>query len=314
MNSTAEIALAAIEAAFRNCPRATYLVDPEGRLLCANKAAGRIAPTERGMLLSEIAVIETGAVQSLLMTATQSSGPVPMRLRIGQRTHAFVAWRVDPLPGGETALVMLKATPAQEFARRALRAQTVTHRAERELSLAEAERERLRAEARRLRVLADIDRMTGLLNASAFADRCRIILRDGGRGILAFADLDRFKPVNDRFGHEAGDFVIATIARRLKQEVRQRDMVGRLGGDEFGLWFDRFDEGRMPGLVARLTEEIERPILWQPDDGGAEIALRVSASIGWAVAGPETTSYSGLRMAADSHMYSVKGQRGGLRA
>lgn len=93
---------------------------------------------------------------------------------------------------------------------------------------------------------ARTDSLTGLLNRRAFLDelarRIDRLDREGLPGTLMFVDVDSFKPLNDRFGHDAGDAALMGIAALLRNLVRPADLVARLGGDEFALWLDGADE------------------------------------------------------------------------
>jgi diguanylate cyclase (GGDEF)-like protein len=92
---------------------------------------------------------------------------------------------------------------------------------------------------------ARTDPLTGLLNRRAFLEEMERHIdrldREDQPGTLLFADLDDFKPVNDRLGHEAGDEVLLRTAMILRSAVRPSDVIARLGGDEFALWLDGAD-------------------------------------------------------------------------
>jgi diguanylate cyclase (GGDEF)-like protein/PAS domain S-box-containing protein len=149
-----------------------------------------------------------------------------------------------------------------------------------------------------LRHQADHDDLTGLLSRRAFEERVGHQLDTApGRGAVGFIDLDRFKDVNDRHGHEVGDAVLATIARRLGHTLRESDHVGRYGGDEFVVFCPDTDD---PGLVAaRIRRVCDEPVTF---DGGT---WAPSASIGVALAEPGET-VSDLVRRADQAMFSIK--------
>nr|WP_255424893.1 GGDEF domain-containing protein [Spiribacter sp. 2438] len=88
-----------------------------------------------------------------------------------------------------------------------------------------------------LRQQANYDPLTGMANRRMLSDRLAQSIRrtrfSGEPFVLGMLDLDRFKAINDRFGHDAGDEVLCEVARRLSGSVREEDMVARLGGDEF---------------------------------------------------------------------------------
>jgi diguanylate cyclase (GGDEF)-like protein/PAS domain S-box-containing protein len=114
-------------------------------------------------------------------------------------------------------------------------------------------RDRRRAEER-LKDLADHDSLTGLLNRRRFDEELRSVVqrlrRYGGRAALLLLDVDRFKAVNDTHGHKAGDDVLVAVAGALRRRLRATDIVGRIGGDEFGVLLleTGADESRLVAL------------------------------------------------------------------
>jgi diguanylate cyclase (GGDEF)-like protein len=166
---------------------------------------------------------------------------------------------------------------------------------------------------RHLEEAANIDGKTGLLNAAAWHERAERALRngsrtDGPRGVLVL-DLDHFKAVNDTHGHLAGDQVLAAVAGALRAEVRDRDLVGRFGGEEFVVLLDGPAAGgaaeletvaeRIRRRVADLRVEIATP------DGPLTVA-GLTVSIGGAVAPAEGTDLRTLLQVADTALYAAK--------
>lgn len=126
---------------------------------------------------------------------------------------------------------------------------------------------------------------------------------DGTKGLaVLFCDLDGFKSINDRFGHNAGDAVLIEVARRLSGGVRDGDTVARLGGDEFVVLADGLGRADAQDLAVRLRNEIIQPIRV---DGRA---MRVGASfgIGWAHCGMTADE---VLKSADERMYVEKRSR-----
>lgn len=149
--------------------------------------------------------------------------------------------------------------------------------------------------------------LTGLPNRNLFLDRLRHALsrarRSGGKVAVMFMDLDRFKIVNDSMGHEAGDRLIAAVARRVRSVVRDADTVARLGGDEFGILLEFNISPRDAEAVAeRVLQELEPPFTFS----GQEIYI--SASLGIAFTTPETEDPEDLLRYADVAMYRAKGE------
>jgi diguanylate cyclase (GGDEF)-like protein/PAS domain S-box-containing protein len=165
-----------------------------------------------------------------------------------------------------------------------------------------------RAEAR-LQILVDRDHLTGLANRSFLEEVARLALiraqdQHDKLAVLTL-DLDGFKGINDRFGHPAGDIVLKTIAERLVEQVRDSDVVARVGGDEFMVLLPKVSGPKAVADVARrLLAATERTIPL-PDDGRGDEA-RISTSIGIALYPTHSDNFEGLTMAADRAMYVVK--------
>ncbi len=154
---------------------------------------------------------------------------------------------------------------------------------------------------------ARTDPLTGLLNRRAFLEemerRIERLDREIQAGTLMFVDLDHFKPVNDRLGHECGDQVLLRAAEVLRNAVRPTDLVARLGGDEFALWMDGADHmtaaERADWLCVQVPDRLRG---FAGDDG-----MTPTASIGIATreAGSDEP-ISNLLRRADHAMYRVK--------
>lgn len=159
------------------------------------------------------------------------------------------------------------------------------------------------------RALHDV--LTGLPNRALFGDRLQHALQRAGRsegdqpgvGVL-FIDLDRFKPVNDTFGHARGDAVLCVVAERISGCLRGSDTAARLGGDEFAVLLeDLGSETQAAELAQRVIEAIIAPIQLPEQE------VYVGASVG--VATGVDRSAAELLRAADTAMYSAKdGGRG----
>ena len=152
---------------------------------------------------------------------------------------------------------------------------------------------------------ADRDGLTGLPNRALVVDRLdHALLRadrtEGDVGVL-FADLDRFKLVNDTLGHETGDRLLLEVATRLSRSIRLGDTVGRLGGDEFVAICEDVTPEALYTIAQRFSEAIAEPV-WID---GREIVC--SASVGMALAGPGARAQQLLRD-ADQAMYRAKEQ------
>lgn len=162
-----------------------------------------------------------------------------------------------------------------------------------------------RTDEDRIARLARRDPLTGVGNRVVLRDRLEHALaqteRTGNRLAVLFIDVDRFKDVNDQFGHDVGDEVLRVIARRLQSVSRRGDTVGRLGGDEFTLILENLDGPTGAATVAqKILDVMEDPV---------EVAgrsIRVSVSIGVALTPDDGEDAATLLQHADRAMYSAK--------
>jgi len=167
--------------------------------------------------------------------------------------------------------------------------------------------ERRRSEAQ-LSALAFTDPVTGLPNRALLLDRLRQLLAESRRIERRFAilaiDLDGFKEVNDRFGHDAGDVVLQTVGRRLAESVREADTVARVGGDELTVLLSHISKRDDAALVAaRMIRALEQPVVVP---GGS---CTVGASVGIVTYPEDGGDFDALLASADAAMYESK--RGG---
>jgi diguanylate cyclase (GGDEF)-like protein len=156
-----------------------------------------------------------------------------------------------------------------------------------------------------IRYMAHHDILTGLPNRALFIDRAEQALALAYRNQLSiavlFIDLDRFKPINDQYGHEAGDVVLRTIGKRLQSLLRASDTVCRQGGDEFVVLLSEFKEREdLENLAYKLRAAIKEPC----DVGGN--LLTVSASIGIALYPEHGETIETVIQCADAAMYQAK--------
>ena len=154
---------------------------------------------------------------------------------------------------------------------------------------------------------AQFDPLTGLLNRVALEARLAEWIahgRESGRQSMfavLFVDLDRFKVINDTYGHDVGDRLLTAIARLLREHVRGDDLVARLGGDEFVVAMPGLRDRHAAGAIASTLVNL----LAAPIDAGGK-TLSVSASIGIAVYPHDGEDVATLITSADSAMYAVK--------
>jgi diguanylate cyclase (GGDEF)-like protein len=167
--------------------------------------------------------------------------------------------------------------------------------------------ERKRMEER-LAYLAYHDELTGLANRAAFLERLEGAIaradREGSRVAVLYLDLDRFKEVNDAFGHGGGDELLKAVAERMQRSVRfGARSVARLGGDEFCAMLEGVANAEeAEGVAARVAEQLAGPY----SVGGHKVSS-VVASVGMAVRPPGAgTSADQLLREADWAMYRTK--------
>lgn len=158
---------------------------------------------------------------------------------------------------------------------------------------------------RQIKHLAHHDTLTGLPNRNLFNDRLGRTLARAYRNesifALMFVDLDKFKPINDTHGHDAGDFVLRGVAERLRASLRASDTIARVGGDEFVVILDNIRDYRAAGDVARkIIDSMIQPFVFEGTD------LQIGASIGIAVYPNDGEDTESLTKAADEAMYAVK--------
>lgn len=190
---------------------------------------------------------------------------------------ALLAWRDTPFDEDESAILTALAAPVAALHDSAAR-------------------------RRALDQAARTDPLTGLLNRRGFAEALGARLAAGASGTLAYIDLDGLKPLNDVFGHAAGDAALRAMATRLRSATRPGDAVARLGGDEFAWWVEAPDEAAVAARCAAPTAP--GPLAGWPQAGPA--ALR--ASLGLATARRDD-SVESLLARADAAMYAVKRPR-----
>lgn len=152
-----------------------------------------------------------------------------------------------------------------------------------------------------LKTQAETDALTGLLNKASISDKLQAAIDAGEPAGVVFIDLDRFKPVNDRFGHDVGDKILVRVAEALRRSVRSGDAVGRFGGDEFVVVCPATADARCLLEVAQRLKDAAAEEL-----DVLNVGFGSSASIGaaWIPTGCETAAEAIAR--ADAAMYHAK--------
>lgn len=236
---------------------------------------------------------------------------------LGDKARNLQQWQNQHLP--DTPLILL-ADPAQEAQARGLcaagatdyllRGETNSQLLVRTLEFT-LERRQLRGELAAARLdqerLATHDPLTGLPNRALFRDRLTASLLQAERNTeklaVLFIDLDRFKSVNDTYGHDAGDHLLKQVGERLTAGVRGRDILARLGGDEFGCVLTGIGSPANAEKVARqILKSLSQPIALK------EQLVACTPSIGIAVYPSDGADVSLLMKHADAAMYTAKQQ------
>jgi diguanylate cyclase (GGDEF)-like protein len=154
------------------------------------------------------------------------------------------------------------------------------------------------------------DALTGLPNRALFYDRLEHGLeqakRHGWNLAVMFLDLDKFKQINDEYGHDAGDKVLLSVAKKLKENTRSDDSICRLGGDEFlYLMMEVKNEREVTKIIKKLIKAIELPF----DDTNQNLVVK--PSIGVSLFPKNADNLDGLIKSADLAMYAAKLSKSG---
>lgn len=154
----------------------------------------------------------------------------------------------------------------------------------------------------RLEAAAARDSLTNCLNHGAFVDAVSAALRDeqGVGGTLLVIDADHFKSINDRYGHASGDTALKLIVAAIRTSVRSIDVIGRLGGEEFGVFLPAADVEQ----AQRTAETIRQAVQMIEFDSGADTCI-LSVSIGGAISA-EPMEFGAMFRRADEQLYKVK--------
>jgi diguanylate cyclase (GGDEF)-like protein len=159
--------------------------------------------------------------------------------------------------------------------------------------------------------LAHYDGVTGALSRSYFDHRARNLLQVAMRtqdpAALLYIDLDRFKNINDTYGHDAGDILLQSVVTRARTRLRSVDLVGRRGGDEFVVFLPQMMSHE---AIATLARELAQ-LITAPVEIDGETIVQVGVSMGAAVFPDDAEIYDTLVTCADKAMYEAKKAGGG---
>ena len=275
---------ARLEAILDNAADAIITVDHAGMLLSGNAAAGVLfghAPDQLpGMLLDQMLDLPEGEVHSVLLRLARSDASereLAGVARNGARFPLSISVSEVPLTGEDMFVCVIHDLTEQR------RAQEHIHR------------------------LAHHDTLTGLENRLSLTQHLEQLLAQARRNddsvALLFLDLDHFKKINDSMGHQAGDMLLVAVAQRLRELLRDVDVIARLGGDEFIVVM----EGALtPELVGAVAVRIVQSLATPYDIGGKTV--HSGASVGCAMFPGDADSAETLMRHADTAMYAAKSE------
>jgi diguanylate cyclase (GGDEF)-like protein/PAS domain S-box-containing protein len=274
-----------------NASEGIVTIDERGVIRAFNRAAER--------LFGYAADEAIGRNVSLLIPAPEKArhdGYLERYRRTGRRTVVNTTRQVDAeRKGGEVFPVEMSMSEVRAGGERLFTAiiRDITER---------------RAMEERVRQLAHFDALTGLPNRVLFFDRLRQAAAQARRGRhrlgLLYIDLDKFKPVNDAYGHHVGDLLLGAAAERLRALLRESDTVARLGGDEFSVLLPAIGSREDAEAVAeKIGCAFGAPFLID------DLVLPVGASVGVVLYPDDASFVEVLLKLADQRMYRSKGER-----
>ncbi len=269
-----------------------------GMVLLTPRVDGELEITNLNQTASRVLGVSTSAVLGLplsaLLTPESSARVTEGAARVLEDAGSGWHQELRLLPsGGEDRWVELAMSQVEGIAgeHRVITAQIHDISEQRDL-------------AERMKQLALHDDLTGLANRVQLRDRLFGALQDptspGSPGVgLMFVDLDSFKRINDDHGHAVGDGVLVEVARRLTAAVRERDLVARIGGDEFVILCPDLDLAALQTVVGRVSRVFDEEVTV---DG---VGYRVGASVG-VVTGEYGSHADEMLRRADEAMYAAK--------
>ena len=286
------------EAVFRAPFVGVAIIDGDSRITLANDHLCELLGYEPGSLVG-LPLAALGFMPDADAAATATTGGIPAAEANGSALH-----EVGGLPArqlvrrdGSSCWANVEIRPIKEGVSTAASMFIV-----RDVTL-------LREQTAELSRRASTDAGTGLLNRDHFQQtlarniaRCEV---QGTSVALVWVDIDQFKDVNDRYGHAAGDEVLRCSAERMEAAVRSNDIVGRLGGDEFGVILAHFESAaELEVVLDRMLAALSLPI----PVGDAEVVI--SGSLGVAVYPEDGLTPEDLMRSADAAMYAIKKRSG----
>lgn len=148
---------------------------------------------------------------------------------------------------------------------------------------------------------ASLDAMTNVFNRMAFVREVEVRSQTSLQGVMLMLDADYFKKINDKYGHAAGDLALKRLSEVMKSNTREQDIIGRLGGEEFGIYLPEADLERGHQVAERIRKSVEQVVL--TTDEGISFGLTISVGASFAA---ELTEVEKLMRLADACLYAAK--------
>lgn len=277
-------------------PNASLVLDRAGRVVASNQRA-------RGLSDHFVEPALRRRMDAVLASAQKTCSPVKMELVLAEAVVR--RFHVTSLTGRNgvdvTLFLVTEATDRHGGPGPPQEPTLLTY------ELAPSPMHALREEAARFKRLSETDPLTGALNIRTFAARVTQALTDTPRmsGAMICLDLNRFKIINDRYGHVAGDQVLVHVASKLRFPAQTGILTARMGGDEFALWMPGVAMGGLEDVVENLRVRISVPVDLS-EEQGPRLPVTVKASFGAACCPHEALNYTTLRRIADRRLYEDK--------
>jgi diguanylate cyclase (GGDEF)-like protein len=280
-------------------------LDPQGALLACNSAWEALGPSlPETKNLAEVAIpADKPASQRLLLEARRQGTPARGQLNLGASDRSLPCeCLIIPLDGGEFLIFGEPIQPSSAGGDETQRLQAELARAKAALAIKEVE---LQAVLTQAHEVSHTDALTFLPNrrmlVAEFQREVRRSERYNAPLTVSLLDLDKFKQVNDTYGHAAGDNVLILVARELRGHIREPDVIGRYGGDEFMVILPNSSTAAAAEQASRLCQRIRST---PASLGGKAIVLTLSVGIAQLKIGLE--NWQALLERADRALYEAK--------
>jgi diguanylate cyclase (GGDEF)-like protein/PAS domain S-box-containing protein len=267
------------------CAEAIMVTDEETRIIWANTAFERLT----GYSSQEVYGKKPGEIIRSGKQDGRFYQQMWFRLNLGKH---WTGELINRRKNGELYYEQMTITPVKN------RSGSISHYVAIKKDISRRKQDQLRLEE-----LASRDSLTGLNNRRTFMERLtnHLEMKDNNKGVLMMLDLDHFKHINDTYGHQCGDQVLIGFAELISSQLRKQDLLGRLGGEEFGLLAPdvSFEEGMQ--LAEKLCLALQKhTILFN------QLELQVTASIGVTRISSRDVQAENLLARADKGLYLAK--------